>query len=560
MYLPVNTVRAALAVLAMTTGAAADLRTVVVDGFLDDWAGASPDFTDPAGDHGGGTTTVDWRAVYAANNAAFFYLRFQTGNVILPQNSPQPFRIYLDVDDNAATGWAVGGIGSDLALLMPERRWIEQSAGQFEAANIGHGPVDSVIGPTHAGSEFEVRVRRDVLFPIRGTPLLPGPTVRMLLEAGNGADRAPNGNGGHLYTMAAGSPPPWPETGLGRHCPADLRVLHWNMLWDGIFERPEVFERILQALDPDILCFNEINQNAAALRAALDDMLPLGGGATWQVYRGFSNAIAAPWTLTLTANDTIPSTQRQQAMALVNLPDAQFPVDLYLISAHYRCCGSQSGPEEAARQRHSDANVNWLRDIRTPGGNINLPSGTPVIVLGDFNIVGGPQPLATLITGDIVDNGTFGPDGPPDWDGTHLTDLRPLHNAGPAAHTWRDDGNSFMPGRLDFIVLTDSVLRAVKTFVLNTGDMSPASLAAAGLLPGDSALASDHYPVVVDLRFTDPADVDLNGAVNSADVTAFVAALLSEPGSACLRSACDFNGDRNVDGADVDGFVAAYLN
>ena len=81
-------------------------------------------------------------------------------------------------------------------------------------------------------------------------------------------------------------------------------------------------------------------------------------------------------------------------------------------------------------------------------------------VVGDFNIVEGLDPLNTLIDGNIFDQSTYGADSPPDWDGSSSLDARPLHNiVGPDDYTWRNDSSQFDPGRLDYVIYTDSVWR-----------------------------------------------------------------------------------------------------
>jgi hypothetical protein len=170
-----------------------------------------------------------------------------------------------------------------------------------------------------------------------------------------------------------------------------------------------------------------------------------------------------------------------------------------------------------------------MRDARTAGGGtINLATGTPMAVVGDLNIVG-PQPLDTLITGNIIDEATFGTDSPPDWDGTNLGDAHPLHNVvGPADYTWRDDTITTYTSRIDFVLYTDSVARIAHKFVLNTVDMSPAELAATGLETYDVVkhkeplfpLMFDHLPLIVDFRFPadyKPGDYDLDRAVDVQD-------------------------------------------
>ncbi len=196
-------------------------------------------------------------------------------------------------------------------------------------------------------------------------------------------------------------------------------------------------------------------------------------------------------------------------MALVDLPDAQFNTDFYIMNNHLKCCGSVGSEEDDKRQQQGDALINWMRDARTPGENVNLPADTPMVVTGDLNIVGGLQPLNTIVTGNIINEGTYGSDSPPDWDGSSLTDAHPLHNgSGPDDYTWRNNPSGFAPGRLDYIIYSDSVLDVGNKFVLNTVDMSAAERAATGLqefditvdLAGDEY---DHLPVVVDFRMFD---------------------------------------------------------
>ncbi|MCI0333260.1 MAG: hypothetical protein L0228_08565, partial [Planctomycetes bacterium] len=191
---------------------------------------------------------------------------------------------------------------------------------------------------------------------------------------------------------------------------------------------------------------------------------------------------------------------------------------------HFKCCGDPGGSEDALRQQQADALVNWMRDARTPDEFINLPANTPMAVVGDLNIVGLPDPLNNLLSGNIVDNATYGADSPPDWDGTSLADLHPLHNGtGPADYTWRNDTSIYDPGRLDYVLYTDSVARVANHFVLNTVDMSAADLAATGMQTYDVTITSsnyDHLPLVADFRFIadgSPGDYNLDRVVDMQD-------------------------------------------
>jgi len=306
-----------------------------------------------------------------------------------------------------------------------------------------------------------------------------------------------------------------------------LRVVVYNIKWNSIF--PDVdaavapkFARIITALDPDVIGLQEIGTNpgdrskpnavrktADDVRALLNKIRPLPDGGVWNTTEAFSNVIASKYPLQIAGESPSPTREdRGAAVALVDLPNALFPTDLYVFNTHHKCCDAEQN--DPRRQSQSDAIMNWLRDARSPGGKIALPERTAVVILGDLNLVGGPQPLQTLISGDIANEEKFGADFAPDWDSTPLTDAHPKHNiTGGDDWTWRDDGSQFKPGRLDYMIYTDSVLEATKSFALNTTLMSDEDLAAAGLEKFDVAKDSvgkefDHLPLVVDFLFTAP--------------------------------------------------------
>jgi len=562
-----KTAASAAAMLIVLAGSAAPaagdtLARVICDGDFDDWSVVPMAFADPAGDHSG--AVADIRNVWLANDEDYVYVRFGVGTLARLQETP--LRIYFDVDRSADTGWPVRDIGSDFVLQFPEHRGAEQTTSSFEAASLGHADLSLVSAPTVGSLQFEVRIRRDVVFPVRGTEIFAGPDFDVMIEvqtsAGSPREWAPNDPDGYPYTLATGVLPPYATIALDKMDPTFLRLVTYNVLHEGLVERPAVFDRILEALEPDIICFQELwDTSEMTIRNRLDSILPLGGGAHWQVHKNSGTVLAAKWPLSMQADDTIPSTQRGQAMALVDLPDADYDTDLYVISAHYKCCGGMGTSEDQRRQTQSDANVNWFRDLREPSGHVNLPADTPFLIAGDLNLVGGPQPLETLLGGNIIDESTFGSDSAPDWDGSRLAAFVALHNAGPAAYTWRSDTSYFAPGRLDYVVFTDSVMHAAKRFVLNTQDMIAEDLAAHDLQSQDTADASDHLPIVVDFNLGEPGpgDADGDGDVDLDDFIAF-AACLTGPGGGIL-SACDWanlNSDADVDLLDFHEFTLLF--
>ena len=89
----------------------------------------------------------------------------------------------------------------------------------------------------------------------------------------------------------------------------------------------------------------------------------------------------------------------------------------------------------------------------------------------------------------------------------------------PMDYTWRNDGSSYMPGKLDYALVSDGVLQVLRSFGLQTSDMSADRLSAYGLQSGDTWNASDHLPVVVDVALggAQAQDLDEDGVPDVAD-------------------------------------------
>jgi len=345
--------------------------------------------------------------------------------------------------------------------------------------------------------------------------------------------------------------------------PLDVRIMTYNHAGNFISNssRDAAFNRVLAAIDPDIICFQEFasNVSATAIANRLNAVLPNSGGS-WQIHLGIvagtRNVLASRYPLLLRRTDTIPtSSTRGVTIALADLPDEIYGTDVYLLGVHLKCCGDPGGSEDASRQRSADAIANWLADARgvarPSGDNVVLTSLTPMIALGDFNLVGGPQPEITLLTGDIQNNGTFGPDVKGDWDNTNITNLNPADPFTGATFTWQGSG-SFPPSALDRVMFADAVLIIANSFVFNTATMTPAARTAAGVLASDtsSSSTSDHLPVAADLRLPGPAQCEDDAECSDGDVCT---GLETCTGGACLAGPpldCDDGDPCTVDTCD----------
>ena len=266
--------------------------------------------------------------------------------------------------------------------------------------------------------------------------------------------------------------------------------------------------RIVQAIDADVWAFQEIvSLGGADLAQVLDEIVPIAGGAAWSAFRR-GNQITASRHGFSEIFTSVVNVPRSPVVTTIDLPDAHFDQDLHLINVHLDA--GQSAQNIQNRQDAADALVAHLRDARSPDGTIDLPADTSIMIVGDFNAEPAAMgPLHTILTGDIADESTYGPDSAPDWDGTDLADPMPIHNGRLAGTDWtfasRPGTPPLLQLRLDHVLYTDSVLSQLNTFVLNTRDMTVQELASTALSADDvlfdpAASFFDHLPVVVDFR------------------------------------------------------------
>jgi hypothetical protein len=145
----------------------------------------------------------------------------------------------------------------------------------------------------------------------------------------------------------------------------------------------------------------------------------------------------------------------------------------------------------------------FVRDSKNQVSDIPITENTPIVVLGDMNMVGYSEQLRTILDGDIKDNDNYGDDFSPDWDNTPFDDSKPWTIGRPMAFTWYSEGETFSPGRLDFLIYTGSVMIQKNSFVLFTKGMTETQLSNFGLQANDNINSSDHLPVVADFEFTE---------------------------------------------------------
>lgn len=453
-------------------------QQILIDEDFSDWENITALYQDETNDNEG----IDFALVKMANDDRFLYMYLEVGEEINLQDL-NDITLYLDTDDNIETGISNFGIGYDFEFTFGDR------GGSFHGAqSTSFGPyeVGLISAPTVTSTAFEFKIDLDA--QINGENIFPSQSIGVVLKSdGSSGDSVPE-NGETLtytYNQAIFEAPAFR---ISKENDSDIRVLSYNVLRDNLFN-PGVqneFRRIFQAIRPDIIGLSEVYDNSGAQAAALiESFLPSEEGEQWYSGdTGNDNLIVSRFPV------IDQSSIDGNAAYLLDLGDRE----MFTIVAHPPCCANNTG-----RQNEFDAMLGFLRDSQN-GAEFDIEENTPVIIMGDMNLVGFARQQTTLLTGDIDNEQSYGSDFNPDWDGTALEDSKPLNPGSPTAITWYSSSSSFGAGRLDYMVYSGSVMELTNSFSLFTPTINTDSLLAYGLQANDVLLASDHLPVVADFR------------------------------------------------------------
>ncbi len=490
-----------------------DARPVMLDGSVDEW---------PEG-------------VVAMADESFVYIRFRVdGPPRAIQAADETLTILLDLDGNAATGLqlpepaAAAELGADLRIrLSPRGRnglrggvEVHVFSADGRETRISHADAGFIVAPTHAAEPdergepgwYEARIARSALD-------LRAPTERAERAAERDAPRPQRGalpdtgvQGQPLDITPRGIPPlawgagvilskdeqgellGWSDP-FAFHMPAPaepalsdfiappkavnaVRVLSYNVERAAPNNNPAPFARVITALQPDIILVQEWD---GASDSDLVSWMQRHVGGEW-------NAVSAPdrgvaivtrysvvrsVTEPVYAEEHVPERPVRSVTALLQTPIR----DTVVTSVHLKCCGGYMEAEDHTRVAEAVA-------LNTMIGSLPRRFETTRIIGGDLNLVGSTAPLITLAQGL-------------DLDASELS-VAPAEVLGDATqHTWARARSSFSPGRLDYILYSDSNARVSAAFTLDTSVLSDTALQTMGLHRTDSE-ASDHLPMVVD--------------------------------------------------------------
>jgi exonuclease III len=462
---------------------------IVLDEIFTDWQNATLVADDAEDDFPSSLSISD---LYVDNDDNYIYIkvRFNKETNLQEDNN---FTIYLDLDNDANTGFQINGIGSDLSYTLGARSGF-YNIGNSTYATVEHHEIGLISSPTYSSKEFELGIKRFGQIDGANYSINGDFKIATLNGVGVKLDNLPNMDGGYQYVLKSNQPSSIADFSLFKQEEELVRVVSYNSEFDGLFigSRGVKQRKILKVLDPDIIAFQEIyDYTAAEVKAVVESILPTENGEVWYGEKVNPDIIVISKypiaeKYSLNGNGVF----RIRAFGSENK-------NLILFNCHFSCCDNN-----ADRQMEVDQIMAFINEMKFNAGPILVKNEDPFILCGDMNLVGFQQQVNTLLTGDIVNEATYGQDFNPDWDGSHLVDLKPSTMNLPATFTWNDSGSSYPKGRLDYMIYSGSVASAVNSFIFDTENMDADQLFQYQLTNTMVAEASDHMPVV--------ADFDLN--------------------------------------------------
>ncbi len=440
---------------------------VSIDGDFQEWDVVPTLATDPAGDASGAFDVTSVKAVGRGSELSIFFdigqtLNYQSGN---------------PGDGTLIITLAVDG-GDTVAFNMRSRAFtVNGASAPWTAVNFNGAP-------TYADSAFEMR------FDLGAQGAAAGVDVTVSFAGSDAVAPA-------TVTMGPGKAVP-SERSADRGSDTSFRIVNLNTLQSGLTDggRGPLLARLIDAVDADVYDFQEEWDNSEAqIAAAMQAADPHGDGAAWNIAKNSGTVIASRSALI-----PIPVQNSKYVAAVVDLPAG--PVAVF--SIHLKCCGFTGSSEDNQRNFETNQIIQTISQFRfgNLGENLVPYADVPVVVTGDWNLVGSRTPL-TYFENDAG-----------------LQRLDAEHLASDDIFTWRNANSSFTPGYLDLMAHSPD-LTPRNRYVLDTSSLQGETLTEMGLLAGDSN-GSDHLMVVGDFTFGPypacPGDVSGDGTVNFEDL------------------------------------------
>ncbi len=430
-------------------------QAIVVDGQIDDWSQVALSQNDPVDDLQSGDQ--DFVKLSITNDAYNLYLLVEFEDPVSLRTDD--LLLYLDADNDAFTGTQYAGRGMDFSWDFDRNRGTGTLTSR---GDIGRGNLIERVAPDVPSTHHEIAISLEALPSART-----GEPIHIALIEENGFDRIPDiGSIPYVLNGPLAVQPVPIDTNKARDT---IRIVSWNLWRDSPFktENQAAFVRILTALRPDIVMFQEIyNTSTNTVLDYFRNNLQIGSGESWQATRQYDCITVSRFPI----SDNWPSSNN-----IVSRHDTVDELGSYLLigNAHFPCCENESG-------RILEAG-NILQVINSHLGD-PLDHPQAVIIGGDLNS-GGLAPELIDLTSTLLP----------------LEMASPRHVYQYDQYTWGSLGSSFGSSRLDFLLFDPTTIFRHKAFIVDTDIIPEDALNQLGLLADDTFI-SDHLPLVFDIK------------------------------------------------------------
>ena len=430
-------------------------NNIKIDGFFDDWTSITNTYFDSEFD----SQSTELLNFSVSNNHEYLFVRIKLGNEIdLTEtyfNLAKLF-IYIDADNNNATGFYTNNIGSEYGINFFEK-FIFDDSNENIVDTLSFYDLDVIPLPTITSDEFEIAINRSMF----------SDTIAISIKESIGNDKMPDSGEIFTYAFDNSISQNIQSIDFSKNEDTHLRLMTYNVFSNGLKNNNRINEhrRIFESSNADIITFQECGNTD------YNDVLEFLNTNSENypyIYPDLNSG-----NLTISRFPSIQSWQVANKIdaELIDLPDSIYSTDILILNGHPPCCGNNQG-----RQQQFDALIQFIHDAKTVGGVIDLPINTPISFSGDMNLVGYSEQYYTILNGTIIDTETYGYGGLPDWNNSPFKDQVSFFNEKNIAFTWDKSNPSagdFPPGRLDFIFFTNSVMSCNKSFIISTEHMSP---------------------------------------------------------------------------------------
>lgn len=458
-------------------------QQIFLDDSFDDWNGVGSLVEDR-----GDATGLDIESLQISSDNKNLYVRIKLDREILLQENNN-IALVIDFDNNPNTGYDIAELGAEFYFIFGAR----QGSLFGSSVDIYHDDAGLISSPTVSGDEFEIALSRTVE-SFTGVRRTMEDEISVKVFANNfSGDTAPNGAGGYVYRLSNRSQE-LAEFSIPKVQGTDFRFLSYNVLRDNLFDNGarSAYRNILQAIDADIICFQEIYDNTApAVLNHLEDLSVIHDADDWNAVKHGPDIITVS-RYPIVYHEPIWS----NGFIVIDVEGT----DVAIFNLHLPCCENDDG-----REREIDQILEFIRESMEGREAYTIMDDMPIIICGDMNFVGFRDQVEALKTGNIFNNTVYGEDVVLDSDMTGLEDLVPATTGFTGSFTWNSPSSSFFPGRLDYIFYKDSRLESLNSFVLNTAGLTSDLQYDYQLFTATTLVASDHLPVVSDfsIRNTD---------------------------------------------------------